>query len=270
MFSCLALGGQLAFPQILCSPRAEPQGGGIHLCSATWLSQHWGPPSRRKGYVQRGTRQAALTSSLPTAVCGGTSWPADAAPHRPGRYGRLCGAHDHRAGAAGELPCSGGQAAGGGSSRGHQTPKCLSQPQAGEQHWRPGVGRGGCPRPGSAPLTIPGVGLTFCLLRLAPSIPLPSCLQMAPRCLVLSHHRTSSPRLQVLSPQELLCLILNFSKSSLHLQFIFRTALESNALLTTEAWKHASSHSVLTTHRCSSVNIPISQVRKPPPVRLVT
>lgn len=149
-------------------------------------------------------------------------------------------------------------------------PKVLSQPQAGEQHWRPGVG-GGLPSPWFCTPHNPGRGPGLPpLIRLAPSTPPPSCLQMAPRCFVLSHHRTSSPRLQVLSPQELLCLILNFSKSSLHLQFIFRTALESNALLTIEAWKHASSHSVLTTHRCRSVNIPISQVRKPPPVRLVT
>lgn len=49
----------------------------------------------------------ALTPCLPTAVCGGTSRPADPAPHRPGRHGGLCRAHDHRAGVAGEWPRSG-------------------------------------------------------------------------------------------------------------------------------------------------------------------
>lgn len=79
--------------------------------------------------------RVALMLSLPTAVCGGTSWPADPAPHRPGWHGRLCCAHDHRTGAAGELHALVMKWQGWvESSHGLQIPKCLSQPQPGQQY----------------------------------------------------------------------------------------------------------------------------------------
>lgn len=43
-----------------------------------------------------------MSFSLPTAVRRGASWTTDPAPHWPGWHGRLCCAHDHRPGLAGE------------------------------------------------------------------------------------------------------------------------------------------------------------------------
>lgn len=109
--------------------------------------------------------RVALTFSLFTALCGGTSWPADPAPHWPGWHGRLCRAHDHCAGTAGELSHSGGEVAEWvQSSHELQIPKCLSQPQPGQQQPEARV-----------PLSLvvhtpyPRLGPDFCLLRLSSS-----------------------------------------------------------------------------------------------------
>lgn len=120
MLSCLALVGSshplgsYVVPEP--SPREEAIHLPLHLCGTLWLSQDLGG-TRLEGGAPGGEAQ---TLSLPTAICGGTSRPADPASHWPGRHGRLCSAHDHRAGAAGELLCSGGEVGwqGGGGEEG--------------------------------------------------------------------------------------------------------------------------------------------------------
>lgn len=158
----------------------------------------------------------ALTHSVPTAVCGGASRPADPAPHRPGRHGWLCGAHDHRAGAAGELPCSGGgggaggaavgrgRGGGRGSSCGH--PKVLISAPGWPAASRPQVG---LPSPSFCPTHSP---------RLGPDPQLPWAVsfhsylnQLLPAGCFLT---TTPPALQVPLLLELLCKVFLRSPSS--------------------------------------------------------
>ena len=80
---------QLSPLGILCSPQTLPQGRGDP--SATPSLQcpvafpALGGTRLEEGVCSEGHQ--ALTHSLPTAICGGTSRPADPAPHRPGRHG---------------------------------------------------------------------------------------------------------------------------------------------------------------------------------------
>ena len=151
---------QLSPLGILCSPQTLPQGRGDP--SATPSLQcpvafpALGGTRLEEGVCSEGHQ--ALTHSLPTAICGGTSRPADPAPHRPGRHGRLCSAHDHRAGTAGELPCSEGGRGGGaggerGGSRGH--PKVLISAPGWPMASGPQMG---LPSPSFCPTYSPGLG----------------------------------------------------------------------------------------------------------------
>lgn len=139
----------------------------------------------------------ALTHPVPTAVCGGASRPADPAPHRPGRHGWLCGAHDHRTGAAGELLYSGGEGGAGGDGMGEGERRGKGELMWASQgaHLSPRLA-GGIQTPGGAalPLVLPhpqpqawarpsaSLGCLF-----------PPLSEPAPPCRVLSHHHTSSP-----------------------------------------------------------------------------
>lgn len=156
---------QLSPLGILCSPQTLPQGRGDPSATPSLQCPVAFPAlggTRLEEEVCSEGYQA-LTHSLPTAICGGTSRPADPAPHRPGRHGRLCSAHDHRAGAAGELPCSGGGGGGGrgggreegerGSSRGH--PKVLISAPSWPMASGPQVG---LPSPSFCRTHSPGLG----------------------------------------------------------------------------------------------------------------
>lgn len=188
MLSDLALQGQLAGPWLLSgfsaslpaltpwvapkpSSREEVIPSSLGLCSATWLSHSGGEPLGGGFRVapRGGGGWGGLTLSLPTAVCGGTSWPADAAPRWPGWHGGLCRAHDHRTGITSELPLCGGELAGVGTElTGASDPKVPTSAPA----WPSALEAGVADLPSSA------------------LDPLIFCPELAPPCTELSHHST--------------------------------------------------------------------------------
>ena len=153
--SCLAVQASSLSLTPCVAPKPGPRGPG--LC----VGGRGGPKGHQVG--------VALTFSLPTAVCGGTSRPADTAPHWPGWHGGLCCAHDHRAGLTGELPHCGGGVAG-------WAPECASDPTVpvSAPAWLSAPRGQGCcsswvcTRPNHIPLPRPGSSPAWCFLTTAP------------------------------------------------------------------------------------------------------